>query len=386
LSGSFNGDGANVTNVNAATLGGLSSSNFWQTSGNAGADPTNGSFLGTTDSLPLEIKVNGQRALRIENAPHYYYGYSPNFLGGFSGNIISDGIVGAVIGGGGFLSQPNVVGNNLATVVGGAGNTASGVASTAMGSANTASGFISTAIGSGNTADGIYSVAMGESAKALHNWSFVWSDGIDFASTGVNQFCIRAGGGVQLNGNTSMFFGTTTRQMLNFYGLGFGIGVQTATLYSRSNTRFSWFINGSHSNTEDDPGPGGTRAMTLTAAGLVVNGAFVSSSDRNMKENFAPVQPREVLEKVAALPLSSWNYKADAPTRHLGPMAQDFYAAFGIGPDDKHIATVDAEGVALAAIQGLNQKLEEQRAENAELKQRLERLEQFLSHKNGGAK
>jgi len=74
------------------------------------------------------------------------------------------------------------------------------------------------------------------------------------------------------------------------------------------------------------------------------------------------VNSREVLDKVAALPLSKWNYKLDGSSRHLGPMAQDFYAAFGVGPDDKHITTVDADGVALAAIQGLNQKLEEQLA------------------------
>ena len=123
--------------------------------------------------------------------------------------------------------------------------------------------------------------------------------------------------------------------------------------------------------------------MRLTSGGLTVNGTFVSASDRNGKENFAPVQPREVLEKVVALPLSSWNFKADPATRHVGPMAQDFYAAFGVGPDDKHIATVDADGVALAAIQGLNQKLEEQRVENAELKARLEKLERLM---NGGVK
>ena len=79
------------------------------------------------------------------------------------------------------------------------------------------------------------------------------------------------------------------------------------------------------------------------------------------------------------LPLTTWNYKADTGTRHLGPMAQDFFAAFGIGPDDQHIATVDADGVALAAIQGLHQKLEETRAENAALKARLERLERLIN-------
>ena len=78
-------------------------------------------------------------------------------------------------------------------------------------------------------------------------------------------------------------------------------------------------------------------------------------------------------------------------------MAQDFYAAFNIGLEDTGICTVDADGVALAAIQGLNQKLEvrgqksEDRfqkleTENAELKQRLQKLEQLMNHKlNGGA-
>ena len=60
-----------------------------------------------------------------------------------------------------------------------------------------------------------------------------------------------------------------------------------------------------------------------------------------MKENFQPVNAQEVLSKVAALPLSRWNYKEDKSQQHLGPMAQDFYAAFATGPDDKHIAVVD---------------------------------------------
>ena len=135
---------------------------------------------------------------------------------------------------------------------------------------------------------------------------------------------------------------------------------------------------------------GGALSMVLNATGLSVNGTFVSVSDRNAKENFAPTDARAVLEKVAALPVSKWNYKADTGTRHIGPMAQDFYAAFNVGPDDKHIATVDADGVALAAIKGLNEKVEglsgkadsriqKLEAENAELKVRLKRLEQLLT-------
>jgi hypothetical protein len=74
--------------------------------------------------------------------------------------------------------------------------------------------------------------------------------------------------------------------------------------------------------------------------------------------------------------VTEWNYKTDSQgVQHIGPMAQDFQAAFGLdGADDKHISVVDEGGVALAAIQGLNQKLEEQKAENAELKQQLAEL------------
>ena len=97
----------------------------------------------------------------------------------------------------------------------------------------------------------------------------------------------------------------------------------------------------------------------IWAAGPMVGLCFTESSDRNAKENFSPIDPRSVLDRVVALPISEWNY-TNTPTRHLGPMAQDFYGAFGVGPDDKHITTLDADGVALAAIQGLNQKLEDQ--------------------------
>lgn len=91
----------------------------------------------------------------------------------------------------------------------------------------------------------------------------------------------------------------------------------------------------------------------------------------------------EMLAKVVALPLARWNYKAAPGLNHIGPVAQDFHTAFGLnGEDDKHIATVDADGVALAAIQGLNQKLEETRAENQLLRERLSEIEKMLKLKS----
>ncbi len=110
---------------------------------------------------------------------------------------------------------------------------------------------------------------------------------------------------------------------------------------------------------------------------------FNPPSDRNVKQDFRAVETTEILEKVVAMPITEWAYKSDVATRHIGPVAQDFKAAFGLGSSDKSISTVDADGVALAAIQGLNHKLEVQvtelRSENDDLRQRLERLERKLS-------
>jgi hypothetical protein len=89
-----------------------------------------------------------------------------------------------------------------------------------------------------------------------------------------------------------------------------------------------------------------------------------------------------VLNRLLALPITTWEYIGSAEGLHLGPVAEDFKAAFGLAGDGQSIATVDADGVALAAIQGLNAKLEAERdalkAENDELRSRLDRLEAML--------
>ncbi|MGA2556762.1 MAG: tail fiber domain-containing protein [Verrucomicrobiota bacterium] len=119
---------------------------------------------------------------------------------------------------------------------------------------------------------------------------------------------------------------------------------------------------------------GGVSAVSFTANGVLL------TSDRNAKENFAPLDGQKVLAKVAALPLTKWNYKTDGKeVQHIGPMAQDFQAEFQLnGGDDQHISVVDEGGVALAAIQGLNQKLNVKDAEIQALKQSVEELKEMV--------
>ena len=405
LTGTFSGSGTGLTNVNAATVSGLNVTNFWQLGGNTLAG---GQFLGSTNNQPVEIWVNSTRALRLEpNAT------SPNVVGGHSGNLVSNGVAGAVIGGGGSASFPNWVGgsysavlagyNNLAffgsavvaggdnniaardratvgggfsnrafgtlsTVAGGNQNTASnmdsvvsggslntasgmystvpggfqnrasgdysvalgdgsqatGVSSLALGHYSTASGDFATALGPRQTASGYIATAMGYHAFATNSQCFVWADGnVDTYSTTNYQFMVRAIGG------TIFYSGNTANN-----------GVQLA------------------------PGAG----------------AWTSLSDRRAKSDVQPVDTQAVLAKVASLPVSTWRYNSqDATIRHIGPMAQDFKAAFGVGETDTGITTIDADGVALAAIQGLNQKAEEQAAQLRAKEAKIQALEERLT-------
>lgn len=104
-----------------------------------------------------------------------------------------------------------------------------------------------------------------------------------------------------------------------------------------------------------------------------------NASSRSLKTNFAAADSKSVLEKLAALPMQTWNYKVDPTTLHLGPTAEDFRAAFGLGNSDSSISTVDEGGVALAAIQGLNQELRQKEAVITQQGKRLEELEARLS-------
>jgi hypothetical protein len=133
----------------------------------------------------------------------------------------------------------------------------------------------------------------------------------------------------------------------------------------------------------------GARAIdTWTGALLTSGGAWTNSSDRRRKKNILPLDTRDALARLRRLPIYEWNYTAEADgVRHIGPMAQDFHAAFGLnGDDDTHIATVDADGVVMASVVEVAKESEALRAENARLVKelsalaaRLKRIERQLS-------
>lgn len=137
-------------------------------------------------------------------------------------------------------------------------------------------------------------------------------------------------------------------------------------------------ISGSSWEFATSPGSGITAArfvgMNLEAQ------AFNVVSDRNAKQDIRPTDSEAILEKVVSLPLSEWSYANQPEVRHVGPMAQDFKAAFGVGDDERRISLSDAQGVALAAIQALHRRMQEEVAERdaliRKLEERLAALEQ----------
>jgi hypothetical protein len=258
-------------------------------------------------------------------------GGGPSILGSpdkfYTRNRVTDDY--GTIGGGGNNQAGNDAGTTedatYATVCGGEGNMALGnYAIVGGGYSNKADGQYATVPGGYlNEVEGDYSFAAGHRAKATYNGCFVWGDHTsgDIETTGHNQFKVRAKGGTWFYSNYSC----TNGVRLESYG-----------------TEWIGF----------------------------------TSSDKALKHNIRRVDGKEILSKLVQVPISRWSFKADPPRiEHIGPMAQDFYAAFGLGDDDKSISTVDPDGVALAAIQGLYELVKEKDAEIAELRDRLAALE-----------
>jgi len=128
--------------------------------------------------------------------------------------------------------------------------------------------------------------------------------------------------------------------------------------------------------------------VTISDGLIIDNGGCTGcspSSDRNLKANFANVDSRSILSRLARLPIQSWSYKSEPPNvQHIGPMAQDFRAVFGLGKDDKVINTVDADGVALAAIQALYQLVQDKEKKIERLQTRVARLERKSKKRRAG--
>jgi hypothetical protein len=109
---------------------------------------------------------------------------------------------------------------------------------------------------------------------------------------------------------------------------------------------------------------------------LELGGLLTEASSVFLKENFTPVDGQDVLQVLADLPISTWNYKTDdASVRHMGPVAQDFYAAFGLGQDAEHLAPLDANGVTMAALQAMYTRLIALEQQNAQLQAQLDAIQ-----------
>ena len=376
-------------------------------------------------------------------------GASSSIGGGFQ-NIASG--TQSTVGGG----ETNTASGNNSTIAGGEGNTASGGSSVVAGgfsnratqtssvvsggANNTASGGTSMVSGGReNCAGGGLSWAGGYRAKARppanpggngscagltypgvdgDQGTFIWADAqdVDFVSSGRNQFAVRAAGGFGLNTappssgivemtlQSSVNGGDVSNLWLKQRGVNDGILFNVASGSGSNNAGF--FI-------DHYDGSNQARRMELAANGSVLirsnvtgansgvtmaagGGSFTSLSDRRVKTAIEAIDAAGILARVVDLPISTWSYIAQGTDiRHIGPMAQDFKAAFAVGESDTGITTIDADGVALAAIQGLNAKLEAERnalaeqverldSDNADLKARLERLEALLGA-NAGA-
>ena len=320
-----------------------------------------------------------------------------SFIGGGDANKVKTNATFAVMGGG----SNNTIDTNAqyASILGGQLNNifSSAHFSTIGGgkanNINVLAQYATIPGGGGNTVAGNFSFAAGEYASALHNQTFVWNDNSagTFQSTADNQFCVHAMGGIQLAGDVSLSGGAAYQHMSlgggnstgYFYGSypKWGDGVHLGYNYYADASGVNHIPNTGGGTSRITAGygeiilaVGGVNAapsitmLHVTTSGVCVNGTVSNCSDRNVKQDFAPVSPAQILDKVLQMPVSEWSYKMDAATRHIGPMAQDFYSAFNVGMDDKHIASIDEDGVALAAIQGLNQKLEEKEKEIQTLK------------------
>ena len=373
-------------------------------------------ILGTTDNNAMEIDVNSTRVM------HYDAGVSsPNLVGGHPNNSVAGAISGATVAGGGqpgtncldlstgtnthscgnralasYASVgggfANTGGDIVATVGGGSLNTAATFGSTVSGgTSNRASGTTATVGGGGtNVASGNYSIVGGgagntaggsistigggdgNSISAAATASTI-AGGFFNSATGANS-AIPGGANNTASGIAAVAAGQSALadQDHCFVFGGWSNATPISCLSFPSVVRFGVDHGFSVEYGSPRPDGGGNKYVYIgdvfagkaiwTSTGAYLSdpgGVWTNSSDRHRKEDVSAIDARDVLARVVDMPITRWRYIGeDESKHHIGPMAQDFYAQFRLGDDDTHIATVDADGVALAAIQGLNAKLD----------------------------
>jgi hypothetical protein len=365
-------DSLTGTDVDESSLAGL-----WRVGGNSGVGA--GDFVGTTDNSPLNFRVNNARALRLE--PGFNGGAAgPSLVGGSPDNSVTPGAHSATIGGGGRAASDNPdtanrVTDSFGTVGGGGGNQAGDDAGTTGGrsfatvgggGSNISSGFGATVVG------GVFNVASGESATV--------EGGFDNAADG-QAATVGGGTGGIAAGDYSFVAGRRARNTtLSHDGVFLFADSTDADFNSSAADEFAVRASG------------GFRFRTSSSLATGCNlpagsGTFSCTSDERTKRDFEAVDPREVLGGVARLPVRTWRFESEAPpVRHLGPTAQDFHRAFGLGSDETSIGLPDANGVALAAIKGLNTKLRAERRRRIVQERRVDRLQDRLAAVERGSR
>ncbi|MGE0363225.1 MAG: tail fiber domain-containing protein, partial [Vicinamibacterales bacterium] len=268
----------------------------------------------------------------------------------------------------------------------GSSTTASGDRSFSGGVMTTASGAMAVALGQGTNAIGPHSVAMGLNSSATAAHALAMGNGT--IASGIDS--LAAGANSQANGFASVALG------LRALAGGDGSVVLGSDAVAQAAAPGS-FIFGDRSTTTDITAfipnqflvraAGGvgfyTNAAMSIGVELAPNGSqWLVVSDVNAKQSFRDLDGEDVLAKLAEMPIQTWSYRAQGDhVRHVGPTAQDFAAAFGLGEDPLRIGTVDADGIALRAIQAL----EVRTRQLAELVERLAAVERELALvKTGG--
>jgi endosialidase-like protein len=335
----------------------------WSLAGNSGT--TGANFLGTTDPQPLNLRVNDARGLRLEPATDGT-NQSPNVIGGIADNAVTAGVYAATIAGGGrsipsLASTANRVTEDYGTVGGGANNQAGDdagrvddrrFATVGGGTSNTASRFSATVGGgNGNTASSSDATVGGGSTNTASGAGATVGGGLANTASG---FSATVGGGAENTaaGDYSLVAGRRAKNTVGHPGVFLFADSNNRDLTSVAPNEFAVRASGGFRF--------GTNPALTTGCDLPANsGTFSCASDVHTKEGFAAIDPGEILDRLAQLPVSAWRFRGeDDQVRHIGPTSQAFFDAFGLGADRRSIGLPDANGVAFAAIKGLNERVE----------------------------